>query len=147
VGMLPYSRSMWIPILLLAADITPQNVNQLTPAWTYASLGLHRPKHGRPSAFETTPVYANNMLYGTSAIGRVFALDPATGKELWSFDPKIDIEAGYGDFTNRGVNYWPGGLVIAVSVDARLFALDAKTGAQKWTVNLREGLRNAPKEF
>ncbi len=138
---------MWIPILLLAADITPQNVTKLTVAWTYASLGLHQPKRGRPSAFETTPVYANNMLYGTSAIGRVFALDPATGKELWSFDPKINKEAGYGDFTNRGVTYWPGGLVITVSVDARLFALDANTGAQKWAVNLREGLRNAPKEF
>jgi len=138
---------MWIPILLVAADITPQNVAKLSAVWTYATQGLHQPRRGRPSAFETTPLYANGMLYGTSAIGRVFALDPATGKEHWSFDPKIDLEAGYGDFTNRGVSYWPGGLVIAVSVDARMFALDARTGQQKWTVNLREGLRLPPKEF
>lgn len=134
-------------LLWMAADIGPENVAKMQVAWTYATGGLHQPKRGRSSAFETTPVYANGMLYGTSAVGRVFALDPGTGRELWSFDPQINKEAGYGDFTNRGVSVWPGGLVIAVSVDARMFGLDAKTGQQKWVVNLREGLRNAPHEF
>ncbi len=89
-------------MLLMAAEIGPENVGQLKVAWSYATGGLHQPKRGRPSAFETTPVYANGMLYGTSAVGRVFALDPATGRELWSFDPQINKDAGYGDFTNRG---------------------------------------------
>ncbi len=138
---------MWIPLLLLATDITPENAGKLGVAWTYASRGHYQPKNGRPSAFETTPLYANGLLYGTSAVGRVFALDPATGREIWSFDPQVDKDKGYGDFTNRGVAYWPGGLVVAVSVDARLFALDANTGESKWKVNLREGLRIVPRGF
>lgn len=65
---------MWIQILLMAADITPQNVTKLAVAWTYASQGLYQPKNSRPSAFETAPHEAAGLLYGTSAVGRLFAL-------------------------------------------------------------------------
>jgi quinoprotein glucose dehydrogenase len=42
------------------------------------------------SGFETTPIFVDGMLYLTTPFNRVIALDPATGKERWAFDPKID---------------------------------------------------------
>jgi len=130
-----------------AAQIKRANVGRLRVAWRIKTRDLYRPKDGRPSALETTPLYVNGTLYLTSALGRVIAADPATGAERWSYDPKVDPAKGYGDFTNRGVSYHASGLVVGVSVDARMFALDAKSGARRWEVNLREGLRIAPRGF
>ncbi|MEJ7605837.1 MAG: PQQ-binding-like beta-propeller repeat protein [Bryobacteraceae bacterium] len=118
-----------------AAQITKSNVSQLTIAWRYQTRGLHRPKSGRPSALETTPLYVDGLLYLTSALGRVAALDPATGTEKWSYDPKIDPDRGYGDFTNRGVSFYRKGsqrLILGVSIEATLFALDAQSGRKLW---------------
>lgn len=130
-----------------ARNIDRTNVSQLKVAWTYKTKGLYKPKRGRTPALETTPLYVNGTLYATSAVGRVFALQPSTGKEIWSFDPKVDKDAGWGDFTNRGVSWHSSGTILAVSIDARMFALDAKTGRLKWQISLREGLRNPPQEL
>jgi quinoprotein glucose dehydrogenase len=130
-----------------AAQINKENVARLKPAWTLDTKDLARPKDRRPSALETTPLYVNGTLFLTSSTGRVIAADPATGAERWSFDPKVDVNRGYGDFTNRGLAWHASGLVIGVSVDARMFALRAKDGRKVWEVNLREGLRIAPREF
>src|SRR5439155_1242299 len=89
------------------AQIHPRNVARLRIAWTYRTGDLYQPKDGgRPSSQQTTPIYADGTLYVTSAFGRVIALDPDTGKPRWSFDPKTDIGAGWGDFANRGVATW-----------------------------------------
>ena len=61
---------------------------------------------GVSSSQQTVPLYVDNTLYVTSAFGRVIALDPETGKPKWSFDPKTDVSAGWGDFANRGVATW-----------------------------------------
>ena len=144
------------------AQIHPRNVARLRIAWTYRTGDLYQPKDGgRPSSQQTTPIYADGTLYVTSAFGRVIALDPDTGKPRWSFDPKTDIGAGWGDFANRGVATWldsqrksgqPCRRRIFVSpIDARLFALDARTGkvcsdfGENGMVDLRQGLRRPPK--
>ncbi len=88
-------------------QINPQNVTRLQVAWTYRTGDLYQPKGGgRPSSQQTVPLYVDNTLYVTSAFGRVIALDPETGKPKWSFDPKTDVSAGWGDFANRGVATW-----------------------------------------
>ncbi|HYZ82908.1 MAG TPA: pyrroloquinoline quinone-dependent dehydrogenase [Bryobacteraceae bacterium] len=134
-----------------AAQINTSNVSNLQTAWTYATKDMFDggARKRRPSVLETTPIYYGGVLYLTSSLGRVIALDPETAKELWTFDPKINVEAGWGDFTNRGVAlHQKGGKVtiLAVSIDARLFALDGKTGERLWQVDLREGLRIPPRE-
>lgn len=128
-----------------ATQIDASNVSRLQVAWTYKTRSRVKVKRGSPPALETTPLYVDRTLYATSAVGRVAALDPSTGKERWSFDPKVNVNAGFGDFTNRGVSWHPSGTILAVSVDARLFALEASTGRKRWEVNLREGLRIPPK--
>lgn len=130
-----------------AAQIDRQNVGSLRVAWTIDTKGLVEPKNQRPSALETTPLYVKGRLYLTSATGRVIAADPSNGKEIWSFDPKVKIDAGWGDFTNRGVAYHASGRILTVSIDARLFSLDAATGRKQWEIDLREGLRIPPREF
>src|SRR5687767_3426589 len=86
-----------------AAQINASNVSRLAVAWTYSTRDMHPGEPGRPSALETTPLYADGTLYLTSGWGRVIAIDPETAAERWSYDPKIDPTAGWGDFTNRGV--------------------------------------------
>ena len=91
------------------------------------------------SGFETTPILVDGRLYLTTPFNRVIALDPATGKQIWSYDPKIDQSLDYGDgLINRGVATWLDPSLAAGKVckrrifestlDARLIALDAATG-------------------
>src|SRR5947207_14637572 len=64
------------------SQIGPSNVGRLEVAWTYET---HDEFSG--SEMQTNPIVVDGVLYGTSPKLRVFALDAATGKELWSFDP------------------------------------------------------------
>jgi quinoprotein glucose dehydrogenase len=101
-------------------------------------------------------------MYLSTPLGRVIALDPSSGVERWTFDAKVNGNAGWGDFANRGVSTWldpaaPSGAtcrrrIYLGTVDARIIALDAKTGlacrtfGDGGTVSLRRGLRNGPFE-
>src|SRR5919199_540218 len=63
-------------------QITPENVAKLRVAWTYDT---HDAFDG--SEMQCQPVVAHGVLYATSPKLRVFALNAATGAEMWSFDP------------------------------------------------------------
>jgi quinoprotein glucose dehydrogenase len=118
-------------------QITPQNVGKLQRAWVY--------KTGENGNFETTPIVVGGVLYFSTQAQRIVALEPETGKELWSFNPKSRRRE------LRGVSYWPGdkqngARIIFGTSDGRLMALDAKTGTpaasfgDNGTVNLRVGV-------
>jgi glucose dehydrogenase len=62
-------------------QITPANVSKLAVAWTY-----HTTDPG--GTWEETPVVINHIMYFATQKNRVVALDAATGKELWTYDPK-----------------------------------------------------------
>ena len=113
-------------------EITRDNVGRLEPAWTYHH-GEPLPEAGREGpAFETTPIVAGGLMYLTSPAGRVIALDPETGAERWTFDPKPARAAANG--RHRGVAYWESGedrRILAGTLDGRLVALDAITGRLK----------------
>jgi quinoprotein glucose dehydrogenase len=143
------------------AQITRDNVRRLRVAWTFhtGETPVSAPTR-RPTAFEATPIVVDGALYLVTPLGRVFALDPATGRERWRFDARVDPASGFGDFTSRGVSTWldpaaaPGARcrrrILVATVDARLIALDAREGTpcadfgENGTVDLRRGLRNAP---
>src|SRR6185295_15272965 len=115
---------------------------------------------GRPPAFEATAVYFADRLFVGTPNGKVIALEPETGKELWAFDAAIDRTGSYGDFANRGVAVWQDSTkdtqalcarrIFYASIDARLFALDAATGAAcldfgtKGQIDLKADLRRRP---
>jgi len=131
-------------------QITAANVQQLAQAWVYKTGESLEPakRGGRRPALEVTPLFLNDTLYISTPKGRVVALEPETGKEKWVFDAKINMDASYGDFANRGIAHANGRLYLA-TIDARLFCLDAKSGkpcAEFQTVDLTKGLRIPPKE-
>jgi quinohemoprotein ethanol dehydrogenase len=110
-------------------DIHPGNVGQLGFAWDYR-LGTRRGQ-------ESTPLVIDGVMYATSNFGRVYALDAATGKELWTYDPQIDGRwARYAccDAVNRGVVAFEGTLYVG-AIDGWLHALDAGTGRLRWKVD------------
>ena len=96
--------SRWSPL----AEITRENVSRLEPAWTYHT-GETAPEFAgrrRQRSLEVTPLVADGRMFISTPLGRVIALDPETGHELWKFDPKVDRAITFGDFTSRGVSYW-----------------------------------------
>ena len=86
-----------------ASDITRQNITRLAVAWTYRTGETDpRFKTKKETAFEATPLVVDGTMYLGTPLGRVIALDPVTGKRLWSYESKVDPDKGYGDFANRG---------------------------------------------
>src|SRR5271156_5279216 len=122
------------------SQINRENVARLKVAWIYHTGDISAGHDGRKrSGFETTPILIDGKLYLTTPFNRVIALDPTTGRELWSYDPRIDQSLDYGDgLINRGVTTWLDPLpavgrvcqrrIFEATLDARLIALDAATG-------------------
>src|SRR5437016_4740856 len=101
-------------------QITPANVARLQVAWTYET---HDEFKG--SEMQTNPIVIDGVLYGTSPKLRVFALDAATGKELWSFDPNHGAPPT-SRIRHRGVVVT--GDRVIFNYRNRLYALDKRTG-------------------
>src|SRR2546422_1221336 len=78
-------------------QINSKNVSQLKLAWSY------RPSDtGGPASAQVTPLVVNGRMYLT-AVNRIVALEPETGKEIWKY------QVTGGQPSQRGVAYWPGG--------------------------------------
>jgi quinoprotein glucose dehydrogenase len=89
---------------------------------------LTRRRFGHVLTSEATPLVAGGLMFLSSPYHQIIALDPVTGKEVWSFDTP-----GNGLPSQRGVEYWPGDGVHPAEVlcgtrDGKLIALVAKTG-------------------
>ena len=117
-------------------QVTPENVAALKPAWTY-HVGIVNPPEPLSPTLQVTPITAEGRLYVCSGAGRIAAVDPETGKEIWAADPKSDNFSTY-LLNCRGVTYGrdtsvkPGapcaGRILAGTLDARLVAYDSATG-------------------
>jgi quinoprotein glucose dehydrogenase len=120
------------------AELTPANVKNLKVAWTFRTGDLMRPGDPAETTYEVTPLKVGDTVYLCTPHDYVIALDAATGKERWRFDPKIQVSPNLQHLTCRGVSYHqaeqgaafsdcPQRLFLATA-DARLMAIDAKTG-------------------
>ena len=126
-------------------EITPENVSRLEVAWTYRT-GDADPE-GR-SQIQCNPIVVDGVLYATSPGLELFALDPATGEELWVFDPFEGSYRLHGLGTSRGVATWSDGRErrIFFGAASRLYALDARDGGpiesfgERGSIDLRVGL-------
>src|SRR5690606_3798730 len=131
--------------------------------WVYRT-GEQEPDFAtaKPAALEATPLVSEGVMYIGTPLGRVIALDAATGAELWVFDPEIRRDIRYGDFASRGVSLWidpdaPADgrcarKIFIANTQSQLWALDAADGepcpdfgASGW-IDLTEGLRIPPAE-
>ena len=90
-----------------ARQIDVSNVAQLRVAWTFRTGALDEKRElNEKATFEATPILVDGKLYVSTPWGQVFALDPATGAQIWKYDPDIDLTNGYSEATNRGVSAW-----------------------------------------
>jgi len=111
-------------------QINRQNAAKLTQAWTYRLQG------DAPAAAEkagpggvnsqATPIVVDGVMY-LPAAGRVVAIEPDTGREIWRYP------VTGGAPSRRGVAYWPGEGSnpprVIFAAGRRLIALSARTGA------------------
>ena len=109
------------------------NVGRLRVAWTYHTGDGDL--SGNSTTIECTPIVIGGVMYVTTVLGAVVALDAATGDQRWKYEPgrsryKIATRASGG--VNRGVAYWTDGRgrerILLGTTDGLLISLDAHTG-------------------
>src|ERR1700676_2313923 len=114
-----YSEQRFSPLKM----IDEQSVGKLGLAWSYDLETLR--------GVEATPLVKDGVIYTTSSWSIVYAFDAKTGKQLWTYDPKVPKDHDKYvccDVVNRGVALYKGRVYVA-TLDGRLVALDAKTGS------------------
>ncbi|ANG63233.1 dehydrogenase [Marinobacterium aestuarii] len=101
-------------------------VKELRPVWAFSFGG--EKQRGQ----ESQPMVKDGVMYVTASYSRVFAIDVATGDELWQYDARLpDGIMPCCDVINRGVALY-GDLVIFGTLDAKLVALDKDSGKVVW---------------
>lgn len=116
-----FTNQRWSPL----TQITAANVGQLQLAWINHS--------GVPHASETNAIVVDGVMYFTTALNHVIALDARTGARRWeyAYDYGGRTVADCCASNNKGVAVY-GGRVFMATLDARLVALDAATGHEIW---------------
>lgn len=141
-------------------QITDKNVGELKEAWTFQTGDVKRPTDPGEITNEVTPIKIRDTLYLCTAHQQLFALDAATGKQKWKFDPRLDTNPSFQHVTCRGVSYHeatadnaspdvvsdcPRRILLPVN-DGRLFAINADNGklcesfANKGILNLQTNM-------
>ncbi len=133
VGWPEYGGSLAGQRYSAAQEIDRGNVGRLQKAWT---LDVRKYEGAKPrGSFEATPVLWQGTLYLATPKDVVLAVDAATGKVRWTFDPGVKDEDVHYIATSRGVAMWHDAWrgtcadrVIVATLDRRLIALDARRG-------------------
>ncbi|HEX3675278.1 MAG TPA: PQQ-dependent dehydrogenase, methanol/ethanol family [Rhizomicrobium sp.] len=123
-----YSEQRFSPL----TAINTANVKNLGVAWAYRTYSVR--------GLEATPIVSDGVMFITLPWSKVIALDAATGKEIWQYDPKVPGATGrYAccDVVNRGVALWKGAVFVG-TLDGRLIKLDTRTGKVLWSIDTVE---------
>jgi alcohol dehydrogenase (cytochrome c) len=111
-------------------QIDKKTIKDLVPVWNFSFGG--EKQRGQ----ESQPIIKDGVMYVTASYSRVFAIDIASGEELWQYEAKLpDAILPCCDVINRGVALYDN-LVIFGTLDAKLVALDRKTGKVVWKVTI-----------
>jgi quinohemoprotein ethanol dehydrogenase len=111
-------------------QINPSNVAKVRPAWVF-----HANNHDNMASLEVSPIVVNGTMYITDGDDDVFAVNAATGQQIWAYHPQdmppFSQLALCCFRNNRGVAVRDGKVFLG-RLDATLVALDAATGVQLW---------------
>ena len=104
---------------------------------TVARLGLVW-SHELPTTrgVEATPIVVDGVIYTTSSWSVVYAFDAISGRQLWTYDPKVDRARARTiccDVVNRGLALYRGKVFVG-TLDGRLIAINTRTGSPVWDV-------------
>jgi len=125
-------------------QVTDKNVSGLGLAWYLDIPGQ--------MGVVAEPIEVAGVVYVSAPLSIVYAVDAATGKLIWKFDPKIRlnqaINGSYSARVNGGVAVWNGKVFVGTG-DCRLIAVDAAAGTQVWEATVCEptqtGITQPPK--
>ena len=111
-------------------EITTDNVEDLQGVW---KTDLRNSGTEAKYSGESQPVVYNGVIYVSTGMNDVFAVDVETGKILWQYKANLDqkITTVCCGWLNRGVAIGDG-RVYQGQLDGAVVALDAKTGEQIW---------------
>lgn len=118
------------------SQIDSRNFKRLHIAWTWRSVEEEITRNHpeiKSWVWESTPLMIDGTLYISTSLSQVAAIDAATGKTKWVYDPdtwKNGTPSNNG-FVHRGVAYWKGGKeerILLGTGDGFLIALNANTG-------------------
>ena len=106
--------------------VNRHNVKRLVPAWAFSFGG--EKQRGQ----EAQPLIYDGVMYVTGSYSRLYAIDLATGEELWQYDARLpEGILPCCDVVNRGAAIY-GDKIYFGTLDARIAALDLKTGKVVW---------------
>ena len=125
-------------------QINDQNVGNLGLAWYLDYDGL--------MGVVSEPIVVDGVIYISAPLSKVYAVDAATGKLLWKYDPQVRLDqalnGSYSARTNGGVAVWNGKVYVGTG-DCRLVAIDAASANKIWEATVCEptqtGITGAPK--
>jgi quinoprotein glucose dehydrogenase len=142
------------------SQINATNVGNLKEAWRFETGDMKGPDDVGETTYEVTPLKIDNTLYLCTPHNHAIALDATTGKQIWTFDPKVGLNGDRQHQTCRGVSYYRDAAAAAgtpcaqrvylPTSDARLIALDAASGqvCRSFAVNgelhLEQGMKYDP---
>jgi alcohol dehydrogenase (cytochrome c) len=112
-------------------QINRSNVAKLVPVFVFQT-------GDEKGGLQATPIVIDGVIYLSSSQNRVFAIDGATGKEIWQYRYELprDFATFYGPW-NRGVAVGHGRVFMG-TLDNHVVALDQKTGRELWKVNVED---------
>ncbi len=144
-------------------QIDADNFDQLEIAWRWTSVDQpviaswnSHPDHGDQQLWtwtnESTPVFIDGVLYVSTSLSQVAAIDATSGATLWSYNPESYLEGSPPNhgFVHRGVAYHEDGAQGRIFIgtgDGYLIALNARTGepietfGDRGRIDLTKGLR------
>jgi quinoprotein glucose dehydrogenase len=141
-----YGRTQFGDRFSPLVQINSGNVKDLKIAWTLRTGDLKGPDDPLETTNEATPLAINGALFLCSTHQKIFAIDGASGKVKWIFDPHIHVNPGFQHLTCRGLTYHasddaavtsdgspaPAGecrhRLFLPTNDGRMFAVDADSG-------------------
>src|ERR1700722_1062707 len=110
-------------------QLTPANVARLKPVWVFST--------GETRAHESAPIVNNGVMFVTTPLNQVIAIDAKSGTLLWRYRRKRPDGATVPHEANRGIALY-GDKVYFAAGEAVLVALDAKTGKEVWTTEVAD---------
>ncbi|HSA81646.1 MAG TPA: PQQ-binding-like beta-propeller repeat protein, partial [Geminicoccaceae bacterium] len=110
-------------------QINSDNVQNLHLKWIFQT--------GIIGSFENTPIVEDGVMYITTPYNHVFAIDAATGRELWHYEHKLGTTIFCCGPNNRGVALADDKVYMA-TLDAMLIALDKRTGELLWETEIAD---------
>jgi quinoprotein glucose dehydrogenase len=120
-----------------ATQITPENVGNLKKAWDIHTGDVSSGPH--ETTWGATPLFVNNTVYVGTPKGRIFAVEPDTGKQKWIYAAAgVNGKEENQGSKNRGVAYWAASspaagqpcqkMVYIGTVTGELHGVDADSG-------------------